>query len=290
MQQNITNGKPGFLIPIGGAEDKKVKKLILTQVWELFGGEKARIAVLPTASLRPSEAFALYESVFGDLGVAAIDNLDVATRKQAQQSEITRILDDATGIFITGGNQLRLSAILGGTPLADKIRERFFAGVTVAGTSAGASVLSQHMIAFGRNGSRPSLRMLQLAPGFGLINPIIIDQHFRERDRIGRLQTAVTLNPRLIGLGIDEDTAVIIRPDNIFEVIGSGSITVVDGSTIEYTDIHKIKRHTPIAIIGMTLHVLTQGHQYNLTTRSPVQQEPEKPAAAQPARKPRLRD
>jgi cyanophycinase len=263
------NSQRGLLIAIGGAEDKKLKKLVLSRMVNAFGAAQARIAIITTASLQPDDAFKMYQSIFLDMGVETIKNVDVTSRKQANAPKAAALLDDVTGIFITGGNQVRLSSILGGTKLVEKIREKFLAGTTVAGTSAGASIMSQHMIAFGRNGATPNLRKLQLAPGFGFINSIIIDQHFRERDRIGRLKTAIVLNPRLIGIGIDENTAIMIRQDDVFEVVGTGGVTVVDGSKIEYTDVHKIKRHSPITVVGMVMHVLGQEYAFDLKTRTP---------------------
>lgn len=261
------NSQRGLLIAIGGAEDKKLKKLVLSHVAEIFGAEQARIAIITTASPQPDDVFKMYRSIFSGMGVEAIKKIDVTSREQANAPKVAALIDDVTGIFITGGNQVRLSSILGGTKLVEKISEKYLEGTSLAGTSAGASIMSQHMIAFGRNGATPNLRKLQLAPGFGFIDSIIIDQHFKERDRIGRLKTAIVLNPRLIGIGIDENTAIIIRQDDMFEVIGTGGVTVVDGSKIEYTDVHKIKRHNPITVTGLVMHVLGQEYVFDLKTR-----------------------
>src|SRR5690606_31167736 len=137
-------------------------------------------------------------------------------------------IEDATGVFFTGGNQLRLSTLLGGTPVAKLVRILNARGVTVGGTSAGASILSEHMIAFGREGSSPTAGSVRLAPGLGLTNRFVIDQHFRQRDRLGRLVAALAYNPFAIGIGLDEDTAAFIGPDDTLEVEGSGSVTIVD--------------------------------------------------------------
>ena len=162
---------------------------------------------------------------------------------------------DATGIFLTGGNQLRLSSTIGGTRLADAILERFQHGAVVAGTSAGASAMSSHMIAFGASGATPKHRMAQIAAGLGVLPGVIIDQHFQQRNRLGRLLSLIAQNPSLLGLGVDEDTAGVVGPDHVMEVIGRGSITVVDGSRSE-TDAWEIHGHRPLMISGVVLHSL----------------------------------
>src|SRR5215210_1987035 len=210
----------GFLLPIGGAEDKLQERRILSRFVQLSGGSDARLAVIPAASAMPTELGGRYCEIFTALGAASARVIHVDDRRQANDPENVSLLNDMTGIFLTGGEQLRLVSYLGGTRLAEKIDLCLDSGATVAGTSAGASSLSQHMIAFGRSGGVPSQRMVQLSPGLGLTNRVIIDQHFRQRDRFGRLMTAVALNPAEIGLGIDEDTAVIIGPDDDCEVVG----------------------------------------------------------------------
>jgi cyanophycinase len=162
-----------------------------------------------------------------------------------------------------------LSTLLGGTLLGDLIRQRSAEGVVVAGTSAGASILCQNMIAFGRMGEWPTQRMVQLTPGMGLTNRVIIDQHFQRRGRIGRLMLAVAYNPYLIGLGIDEDTAAILHPHNKLEVVGRGSVIVVDGLGMTFTNLDQAQRHEPVAITDMRLHVLSEGFGYDLASRKP---------------------
>jgi cyanophycinase len=177
------------------------------------------------------------------------------------------MLDNATGIFITGGNQLRLSAILGGTLLVTKIRRKNAAGVPVAGTSAGASIMSEHMVAGGQGNESPSEGSVTLAPGIGLTNAVIIDQHFTQRNRLGRLLTASSFNPFLIGLGIDEDTAAFIDPDNVLEVVGSGTVTVVDASQLTHSSMWDAKPGEALSLIGLRLDVLGEGCRYDLKAR-----------------------
>ena len=187
-------------------------------------------------------------------------------RDAHERNRIARI-EQASGIFITGGNQLRLSTIIGGTPAAKLIRLRNADGIPVGGTSAGASILSEHMIAFGSEGGSPRADSVHLAPGFGLTNRFIIDQHFRQRDRLGRLTAALAYNPFAIGIGLDEDTAAFIGPDNTLEVEGSGAITVVDASRVEFTSMDQADGSEPVCIIGLQLHILTAGATFNLHTR-----------------------
>ncbi len=261
--------KRGFLIPIGGAEDRSENSPILSRVLQYFGGKDARIVIIPTASQQTEKAFEHYADLFKGLGAASVDSMNPSDRVEANAKKLAQKLDQASGVFLTGGNQVRLSSILGGTLLSEKLKARFAEGVSVAGTSAGASIQCQHMIAYGKSGSAPRLRMLQMAPGFGLIESVIIDQHFRQRHRIGRLQTAVSLNPRLLGVGLDENTAAVIRPDNTLEVFGAGAATIIDGSQMLYSDVYKIKPRRPVAMVGMIMHVLTEGLGYNIETREP---------------------
>jgi cyanophycinase len=177
------------------------------------------------------------------------------------------MLDRATGIFMTGGNQLRLSTILGGTLVAQKIRRQNAAGVPVAGTSAGASIMSEHMIAGGPSNASPAEDAVNLAPGMGLTNAVIIDQHFTQRNRLGRLLSASSYNPFLIGLGIDEDTAAFIGPDNVLEVVGSGTVTVVDASALTYSSMWQASSGEPLSLLGLKLDVMGEGCRYDLNNR-----------------------
>ena len=189
----------------------------------LAGGEAAKIAVVSTASSLGVEAGERYRQVFTELGARTVHTLHAVTRPQANDEAAVRAVADASGIFMTGGNQLRLASTLGGTRLADAILERFRQGAVVAGTSAGASAMSSHMIAFGASGATPKQRMAQIAAGLGVLPGVIIDQHFQQRNRLGRLLSLIAQNPSLLGLGIDEDTAGIVGPDHVLEVIGRGS-------------------------------------------------------------------
>ena len=259
----------GSVIIIGGAEDKVRDRVILNRFVTLAGGPDATIIVISTASSLGAEAGARYKAVFGELGVNRVRPLHAVTRPQANDESAALLLRDATGVFLTGGNQLRLASTIGGTRLADAILERFRHGAVVAGTSAGASALSSHMIAFGASGATPKQRMAQISAGLGLIPGVIVDQHFQQRNRLGRLLSLIAQNPSLLGIGVDEDTAGVVGPDHQLEVIGRGSITVVDGAGSE-TDAWEVKGHRPLMISGVVLHSLPTGYRFDLRRRQRI--------------------
>jgi cyanophycinase len=256
----------GWIIPIGGAENKENDRHILERFVRVSGGRDADIVVIPTAS-RLHETGPRYQKLFGEMGAARVDVMDFDTRRDCQEPRRLERLEQATGIFFTGGNQLRLTTLLGGTPVAKLVRTRNAHGVTVGGTSAGASILSEHMIAFGDEGSSVISGSVRLAPGLGLTNRFIIDQHFRQRDRLGRLLTALAYNPFAIGIGLDEDTAAFIAPDETVEVEGSGGVTIVDASEVTYSSMDSVTEGQPVCMLGLKLHVLVAGATFNLHTR-----------------------
>ena len=267
MPSKIPDGATrGWIVPIGGAENKENDRHILERFVCVSGGEQADIVVIPTAS-RMNETGPRYEQLFKSLGAERVTVMDFDTRRDCQESGRLRRLEEASGIFFTGGNQLRLTTLLGGTPVAKLIRQRNAHGVTVGGTSAGASILSEHMIAFGDEGSAVISGSVRLAPGLGLTNRFIIDQHFRQRDRLGRLLTALAYNPFAVGIGLDEDTGAFIGPDETIEVEGSGGVTIVDGSDVSYSSMGEISEGQPVCMLGLRLHVLVAGATFNLHTR-----------------------
>jgi cyanophycinase len=259
------NQPRGYVIPIGGAEAKKKDPVILKRFVELCGGENARILVIPTASLL-DETGPLYQELFEGMGAKAMC-IPIEERDDCYQEDTIAVLERATGIFITGGNQLRLSTILGGTPVARTIRRLNAKGVHMAGTSAGAAFVSEHMIAGGRGGPSPRESGVVLAPGLGLTNRVIIDQHFNRRGRMGRLLAALSFNPFVCGLGIDENTAAFIAPDDTLEVVGHGTVTVVDPSDLRHSSMSYVGKAEAVSLIGLKLHVLAQGSKFHLETR-----------------------
>jgi cyanophycinase len=257
------DAKRGWIIPIGGGEKKVRSSKILGRFAGLCGGETARIAVIPTAS-ELADAGHRYLSVFRDLGVGSAEILPLETREDCEDWTWLAKLEDASGIFFTGGNQLRLSTTIGGTSVARLIRQKNAGGVPIAGTSAGAAFVCEHMIAFGKSGATPRSGMATLAPGLGLTNRVIVDQHFRQRDRIGRLLSALAYNPFATGFGIDEDTAAFIGPDDVVEVLGSGGLTVIDPSKLQFSSMDTARMGQAISLIGLNLHILLEGDRYDL--------------------------
>ncbi len=267
------DNKRGYIVAVGGAEDKVGDAEILRRFVEVSGGKAARIAIIPTASRQPDTG-KRYEKLFKGIGVEEARALAFADRADASREESLRMLETASGVFFTGGNQLRISTILGGTPVAKAVRRMNARGVAVGGTSAGAAVLSEHMIASGDEGPTPKIGMASLAPGFGLSNRVIIDQHFRQRDRLGRLLTALAYNPFAVGVGLDEDTAAFINPDRVIEVVGTGAITIVDVSALQHSSVATTDEGKPICMTSIRLHLLTHGATYNLETREALPPRP----------------
>ncbi|GAA0855055.1 cyanophycinase [Aliiglaciecola litoralis] len=263
---NIEGQQRGYVIPIGGAEEKIDNPEILQKFVELAGGKDAYICVIPTAS-QLEDTGDRYQTLFNDLGAGKTVSLPITERSDAQNQAYVDCLENCTAVFITGGNQLRLSTILGGTPIAKTIRQINARGVHVAGTSAGAAIVSQHMITGGSTGIVPTEDGVNLAPGMGLINTVVIDQHFNQRNRLSRLLSAVSYNPFLIGIGLDEDTAAFIDENNEFTVVGSGAITVVDPSDIEYSSMAEARRGDALTLLNLKVHILAAGSRYNIGNR-----------------------
>jgi cyanophycinase len=273
--------RPGLLMAIGGAEDKVRERVILRHFVEASGGPDANIVILATASELP-ETGERYADLFYKLETDAVEVLRVRTREDALNAdeEMLDLLEYATGLFMTGGSQLRITSALGGTRIAETILRRHRAGMVVAGTSAGAAAISEHMISMGDSGGTPRRRLVQMAKGLGLAPNLVIDQHFRRRDRLGRLLTALSYNPEPLGLGIDEDTAALIDADGMMRVLGSGAVTVLDASGLRYSDSDGVDLAQPISMLGLKLDFLTSGGRYDLNRR--IGMPPTRDAAGSP--------
>jgi cyanophycinase len=257
----------GALFAIGGREDRRGNLEVLGEFVKLCGGRTARLVVLTTASSNADERAAEYDAAFRSLGVDQLSFFHQYQRSEASEPGLLTAIDQANAVFITGGNQLKLVTTLAGTPLEARLRERFRNGLHLGGTSAGASAMSTVMIARGKARSAARLSSLRMSPGFGLVPELIIDQHFRERDRFGRLLAAVLCNPSKLGFGLDENTAFVLDPDDVVEVVGSGSLTIVDGSGLEETNLDTVPEDEPAAFSGMRINVLTSGWRYHLAER-----------------------
>lgn len=264
---DISGTSRGYIIPIGGGEEKLENPEILDRFIDICGGKQSRIGIIPTAS-ELEDTGRNYEKLFRKIGVRHARVLSFITREDCQTGEDVEYIENCDGIFMTGGNQLRLSTTLGGTRVAQLIRRRNAAGMHVAGTSAGAAFMPEHMIAGGIEGSTPHPDMVTMAPGLGLTNAFIIDQHFRERDRLGRLLTALAYNPFAVGLGLDEDTAAFIRAGDELEVVGSGGITVIDPTELSYSSMDRARHGEPVSLIGLKLHILVAGGRFDIASRT----------------------
>ena len=256
----------GVLVAVGGAEDKLGRRTVLRRFLTLAGGPRARIVVVPTASALGSEVFELYASVFTALGAAEVLELRPGSRAEANAAGGWGALDRATGVYLTGGNQLKLSGIVTGTGFHAALRAAYARGAVVGGTSAGASALSGYMVAFGTGGATPKQRMSQLAAGLGLLPGTVIDQHFDQRNRYGRLISLVAQSPSLIGIGVDEDTGAVVHGGRVLEVVGRGAVFVVDGSAA-VTNAHEALRTAPLMVSGVVLHTLPAGARFDLAER-----------------------
>lgn len=262
----MSSSNRGFVIPIGGAEDKSANSKVLDRFVELCGGTDAKIAIIPTAS-ELSDTGDRYVEVFKGLGVRDIYNLKIKDSKDADKNKYLEKLKEVTGVFITGGNQRRLVKSLGDTEAEKIIKERNLSdNLHVAGTSAGAVYVCEHMLASGESGLLPSEEMAKLDKGLGLLKNIIVDQHFSQRGRLGRLLSVLSTssNEVQVGLGIDEDTAAFIGPDECLEVVGNGRITIVDVSKVHYAAVNKDHEQKTIDLAGIVMHVLSEGNKFKL--------------------------
>ena len=262
----------GFLLVIGGAEDKYNERRILKKFLELAGGTDAEVLIIPVASDFPEFAADVYTQAFRNLGVARPRVLRATSRQDIVDADVDALLDGVNGIFMTGGDQMRLVSLLGGTKLADKIRSIVRGSdVVLAGTSAGAAAMSTTMVVRGDPSSHPHKAAVRLSPGLGFLKNIIIDQHFTERGRISRLVTAVSYNPYNLGIGIDENTAIILDGKGLLEVFGQGSITIVDGSEITFNEIAEVSDNESFSVCGVQFHILRDGLSYNYLDRAAIQ-------------------
>jgi cyanophycinase len=262
----VEKPRPGPVILIGGAEDKLDDRVILSRFVSLAGGPDAHIVVITTASSLGDAANELYRQVFVRLGVSNVVGLRPLTRRDANSAKASGAIRQATGVFLTGGNQLRLASAVSGTRIAKAILAAHRRGAVVAGTSAGASAMAEHMMAFGASGATPKHRMAQLAEGLGLLKDLVVDQHFEQRTRLGRLLAVVAQSPSLIGMGLDEDTAAIVFADHTLEVIGRGAVTLIDGTNV-VTDAYRASGHRPMMVSGAIIHSVPPGYRFDLRRR-----------------------
>jgi cyanophycinase len=262
-----TTAQRGALIIIGGHEDKDGDKEILRAVVDALPNKKLVIATI--ASHEPEGYFEAYQKAFSELGLTDLTEVYINERTEAGDADKLAAFEGAGGVFFSGGDQLRISSQIGDTPLEEKVQQIFAAGGVIAGTSAGASAVAETMLVRGASSESHRIGDLHLAPGLGLIRDVIIDQHFAERGRIGRLLGAIALNPRILGIGVDEDTAAVVKGDT-FEVIGRGAVYVVEAASATHSNIAEAQPLEALSIFDVKLHVLSKRDRFDLRTRHPM--------------------
>jgi cyanophycinase len=268
------SSKPkGRLIIIGGHEDKEGERTILKAMAQRARGEHGRLVIVTVASQMPEELGREYRALFKDLGVRDVDVVDIRTRNEATDQKNVDKIADAKVVFFTGGDQLRITSQIGDSPVFQCMHEIYRKGATIAGTSAGAAAMPETMLIAGAGDKSNQISALEMAPGLAFMHGVVIDSHFAERGRMGRLLGAVAQNPRNIGLGIDEDTAILVTGEERFEVIGSGAVYVVDGMGISYSSLSEKSPEGIVTIYDVKLHVLGQDDQYDLIARQPLREE-----------------
>ncbi len=267
----------GPLIVIGGHEDKEGDRVILRAVAERLKGGKLVLATI--ASHQPEGYLESYQKAFADLGIGDVVELYVNNRAETHDEDKLSIFEGAAGVFFSGGDQLRIASQIGDTPIEQRVRAIHRAGGVIAGTSAGASAMSETMLVGGASKESHRIGDLTMAPGLGLIHNAIIDQHFAERGRIGRLLGAVAHNPRILGVGIDEDTAILLEGER-FSVLGSGAVYVVDGEEVTQSNITEARSASALSLYDVRMHVLASGDSFDLARRAPMGPDQAGPHAA----------
>jgi cyanophycinase len=257
------------IMVIGGAEDKVHGKEILQTFFNRAGGVNAKLAVIPSASREPAAQGDRYRQVFEEMGAGDIKIFDIRERYQGEDPIWSEYLEDCTGVFITGGDQLRLCGLLAETPLMDKIRSRAIEGkIALAGTSAGAAVMGYHMIAGGGSGSSPNRSLVDMTNGLAILPDMIVDQHFHNRNRMARLLSAIATHPDKTGIGIDEDTCALFEGDGKIQVIGKGTVTIVDPTEMSHTNATKVGVGDPLSLSNLRVHIMCHGDRYDLRSRT----------------------
>jgi cyanophycinase len=268
VQLDSTPFRPeGTLIVIGGNEAKEGHRPILELIAKR--ARPGKLVIVTIASDQPEEQWKNYQKTFNELGVARLEQFGARNREELLEQSRPEMLDEGTVVFFAGGDQMKITSKFGGTPLCDRLRQLYTQGALIAGTSSGASVMAEVMMAAGESeSSHQGQESVRLSPGLGLISGVIIDQHFAERGRMGRLLGAVAQNPRLLGVGIDEDTALVFQGHEKAAVIGSGAVYIVDGRSISHTNL-PANEDQAISVFGATVHVLSSGDRFDLGNRAP---------------------
>ncbi|WP_416560365.1 cyanophycinase [Limnohabitans sp. yimb22184] len=254
------------LVIVGGAEDRLQDRIILRKFTDYCGGSQARIRVITAASGDPEGVWQSYQNAFRSIGVEDVQRLAIDDRDSAHAAPLQAEILQADGIFMSGGDQSKLMDTLWDTPAYQSLHQSFHLNrCCIGGTSAGAAVMSRHMIAQGPSILRPSKEAVDTDIGLGLLSQAVVDQHFSERRRLARLLSTLAMRPDLLGVGIDEDTALVIERGEAMEVIGKGTVTLVDPSQMQ-SNVSELDTLEQIEMLGVQLHVLPAGHRYSLKT------------------------
>lgn len=261
----------GQLVIIGGAEDKEGDCTILREFVRCAGGVNARILVMTVPTELPREVGDNYIRVLERLGVEDVRIIDTVQREDASSSSYLEAIEKATGVFFTGGNQGRITSVLKDTEIDKLLHKRLSEGMVIGGTSAGAAMMPDMMIVEGDSQTNPRIEVVEMEPGMAFLPGVVIDQHFAQRGRIGRLLSSVAQQPVVLGFGIDENTAVVVN-NNQFEVVGEGAVTVIDVSDITHTNLDQILKDEDLALCGVKLHILPHGYRFDLGSRQPILQ------------------
>jgi cyanophycinase len=253
----------GRLLIIGGAERRDDGSEILGHFIDIAGGKSARVIVCAAATTEPDEVLAEYGSVFTALGAAEVWRVPFQDRQAGERQELLETVEQSTAVFFTGGDQFRLTAMVAGTKFGDRVKERLNDdGILIAGSSAGAAAMSSTMIVSGPGGGSVRKADVKLGVGLAYLRDTIVDTHFNQRGRVHRLLSVFAQNPQVLGLGIDEDTAIDILLGQPFKVLGSGAVTVFDGR-VSYSNAAEAKDDQILALSGVHLHVLPRGYAFD---------------------------
>jgi cyanophycinase len=264
---SIGSNGGGHLVAIGGAEDKSSESQILKKVFSLAPEGETEVAVLATASGIPDDVFPQYEEAFTHLGASKVHHLDVRSREDAGREDHTELVGRCGTIFFTGGDQLRLTNILGGSPLLEAIRAHHAKGAVVAGTSAGAAAMSATMIYNGAAADALRKGAVKMSSGLAFVEGVVIDSHFLERGRFTRLMEVGATNPEYIGLGLGEDAAVVVHDGRFLEAVGGGHVVVVDSSNLLSSNVAEISDGEAVAVEHVVMHALISGCGYDVQER-----------------------
>ena len=257
------------IMAIGGAEDKVGQRNILTAFFKSAGATQATIGIVPCASQEPSVVGARYHQIFTEMGAQDVQVLDIRSARECDEARWLELLETCTGVFLSGGDQIRLFDFIHDSNFLMNIQKRLYMGtLALAGTSAGAAVMGERMISGGSSGESPNRSLVDLMDGLCFIPELVVDQHFHNRNRMARLMSAIAANPDKLGIGLDEDTCAAFKGDGTFEVIGKGNVTIIDPTELTYTNYRLSDVNSPLSLHNLRVHVLSEGDHYDYKSRS----------------------